>query len=234
MRRSFLILGALAGLTLALPSREATKNTSASNKPQPTTDSASNDNGIARWLSGAPGSDQFYSDGALVESLTANGITVQVSLYDTGWKLRAFVAIANESSAQVSVNPRLFTLDELTPHLRSLAVQDPARLAKGVTHQIYSSPASATAPAGSVQQPSSAAYLITRYTPSEHAAAPNYFAQPQAGRQSQSVLRECTIDPKQTVSGAVWFERGKNPQQLNLRVFVGDQIFEFPLSFPPH
>jgi len=58
------------------------------------------DNGIARWQSGAPGSDQFFSGGSVVESLTANGITVQVSLQDTGWKLRASVAIANEGSCR--------------------------------------------------------------------------------------------------------------------------------------
>jgi len=37
-----------------------------------------------RWNAGAPGCDQFLSQGRLVESLTANGITVQVSLQDTG------------------------------------------------------------------------------------------------------------------------------------------------------
>src|ERR1700751_1225305 len=40
-------------------------------------------NGIARWHSGAPGSEQFFSNGSPVESLNANGITVQVSLDDT-------------------------------------------------------------------------------------------------------------------------------------------------------
>ena len=64
------------------------------------------DNGIARWQSGAPGSDQFFSGGSVVESLTANGITVQVSLQDTGWKLRASVAIANDSVADNPLQPR--------------------------------------------------------------------------------------------------------------------------------
>jgi len=31
------------------------------------------------------GSDRFFNDGVLVESLTVNGVTVQVSLQDTGW-----------------------------------------------------------------------------------------------------------------------------------------------------
>jgi hypothetical protein len=185
------------------------------------------DNGIARWQSGAPGSDQFFSDGSLVESLTANGITVQVSLQDTGWKLRANVAIANESSAPVHFDPAGFTLDELKPRLRTLAYQNPKELAKALTHQVYWTNASATAPASATYR--NAAYKTSAPVP----ATPNYLAE--AAQQVQSsVLQPGTIGPKEKSSGAVWFERDKNPQQLNLRIFVGDQIFEFPLSFPQH
>jgi hypothetical protein len=79
------------------------------------------DNGIARWQAGAPGSDQFFSGGAVVESLSASGIIVQVSLQDTGWKLRASVAIANEGAEPIHFNPAGFTLDELKPRLRTIA-----------------------------------------------------------------------------------------------------------------
>jgi hypothetical protein len=185
------------------------------------------DNGIARWQSGAPGSDQFFSDGSLVESLTANGITVQVSLQDTGWKLRANVAIANESAAPIHFDPAGFTLYELKPRLRTLAYQNPKELAKALTHQVYWTKASATAPA-------SATYLNAVYkTSASVPATPNYLAE--AAQQVQSSeLRPATFAPNEKSSGAVWFERDKNPQQLNLRIFVGDQIFEFPLSFPQH
>jgi hypothetical protein len=183
------------------------------------------DNGIARWQSGAPGSDQFYSGGAVVESLTANGITVQISLQDTGWKLRASVAIANEGAAPVRFNPAGFTLDELKPRLRALAYQNPKELAKALTHQVYWTNSSATAPA-------SATYMNAVYKAST-VPTPNYLAE--VAQQVQSnVLLAATVSPKEKASGVVWFERDKNSQQLNLRIFVGDQIFEFPLSFPPH
>jgi hypothetical protein len=183
------------------------------------------DNGIARWQSGAPGSDQFLSDDSLVESLRANGITVQVSLHDTDWKLRANVAIANGSDAPIHFDPAGFTLDELKPRLRTLAYQNPRELAKALTHQVYWTNASATAPA-------SATYMNVVYKASASVpATPNYLEE--AAQQVQaSVLKPGTLAPKEKSSGAVWFERDKNPQQLNLRVFVGDQIFEFPLSFP--
>lgn len=185
------------------------------------------DNGIARWQSGAPGSDQFFSGDSLVESLTANGITVQVSLQDTAWKLRASVAIVNDSEAPVRFNPARFTLDELTPRLRSLAYQNPRELAKAFTHQIYSTNASATAPASATY--TKASYKTAAYVP----GTPNYFSR--EGLQDQSpVLQKQALAPKGKASGVVWFERDKNPLQLNLRIFVEDQIFEFPLSFPPH
>jgi len=187
------------------------------------------DNGIARWRSGAPGSDQFLSvsDDSLIESLRANGITVQVSLQDTGWKLRANVAIANESDAPIYFNPSGFTLDELQPRLRTLAYQNPEKLAKALTHQVYSTNASATAPM-------SATYMDAAYKTSAAAPATRNHLDEAAQQVQSSVLQPATLAPKEKSSGAVWFERDKGPQQLNLRIFVGDQIFEFPLSFPQH
>jgi len=185
------------------------------------------DNGIARWQSGAPGSDEFWSDGSLVESLRANGITVQVSLQDTGWKLRANVAIANQSDAPIHFDPAGFTLDELKPRLRTLAYQNPRELAKALTHQVYWTNASATAPASST-------YMNAVYKTSAAVhATPNYLVAAAQPVQS-SVLQPGTLAPKEKSSGVAWFERDKSPQQLNLRIFVGDQIFEFPLSFPQH
>jgi hypothetical protein len=184
------------------------------------------ENGIARWQSGAPGSEQFFSGGTQVESLTANGITVQVALQDTGWKLRASVAIANDSKEQIYFRPASFTLDELKPRLRTLAYQNPKELAKALTHQVYWTNSSATPPTSATYQ--NAVYK-TAYLP----ATPNYLAQ-EAQQAQASILAAGSVGPKDKVSGAVWFERDRNPQQMNLRVFVSDQIFEFPLSFPQH
>ena len=197
----------------------------AANSSKDRRDEAVVNNGIARWQSGAPGSDQFFSGGAVVESLTANGITVQVSLQDTGWKLRASVAVANDSAAPVHFNPAGFTLDELKPRLRALAYQNPRELAKALTHQVYWTNASASAPA-------SAVYMNAVYKTSAVPTTPNYLGEITQQVQS-SVLQAQTVAVKEKASGVVWFERDKNSQQLNLRVFVDDQIFEFPLSFPP-
>src|SRR5713101_9513550 len=96
----------------------------------PTVDSANMENGVARWQQNAPGCDHFMSNGILVESLTANGITVQVSLHDTGWKLRANVAIANSGPQPIHIQPSEFILDDVSVHGKPLFYQDPAQLAK--------------------------------------------------------------------------------------------------------
>jgi hypothetical protein len=204
--------------------------TAALAKPAPaprTVEAADNANGIARWQLGAPGTDHFYNGRTMVESLTANGITVQVSLQDTGRKLRASVAIANASGAQVHYNPSTFTLDELTPRLRPLRYQNPEDLGKTRTHLVYATTASAVAPASAVYTtaaPQARTVIV---------AAPNFLAQ-QAQPDQASALFEGTLAPHEKSAGSVWFERDKNSQELNLRIFVDNQIFEFPLSFPQH
>jgi hypothetical protein len=202
--------------------------------------SATVQNNVARWTSGAAGSDQFMSDDSLVESLTANGVTVQVTLHDTGWKLRANVAVANGGHAEVFINPAKFMMTELAPAAHPLLYQDPKEMAKSVSHGVLWTTNRATSPAA-------AAVVNASYnTPFVSTQTPNYLVEAQseqlsaekhdvnlnAVRQIQNTaLREGSITPGANASGAVWFERDKKAQQLVLRIPVGQTIYEFPLSF---
>jgi Bacterial SH3 domain len=202
-------------------------------------------NGVARWQEGAPGCDHFMSNGILVESLTVNAVTVQVSLHDTGWKLRANVAIANGGSESISIDPAKFILDEIGANGKPLFYQDPAELAKNVTHQVLWTESIAE-PLTTSPGATNAAYTSS-FTPT--ASAPNYILQHQyaeenavrkEGKQTLNntaqqilalALKRGDVDPNDKVAGAVWFERGKNPKQLMLRIPIGSQTLEFPLSF---
>jgi hypothetical protein len=220
----------------------------------PTVESANMENGVARWQQGAPGCDHFMSNGILVESLTVDGITVQVSLHDTGWKLRANVAIANSGSQPIHIVPSHFILDDVGVHGKPLFYQDPAQLAKNVTHQVLwteaiAEPSNAPARATSSTESVSATNIGYRSSFTPAASAPNYILQHQyaeetavrqQGKQTLNktaqqilalALKSATIEPNDKVSGAVWFERGKNPQQLMLRIPIENQTLEFPLSF---
>src|SRR5882724_345239 len=209
----------------------------APSRPAVSAPSAELKGGVAQWERGAVGCDQFTSEDGIVESITVNGVTVQVSLQDTGWKLRANIAVANQGSEVLHLNPVHFTLDTVRPAIRALAYQDPDRLAKSsATHQIYRTAANA-APV----------VLDASFRTQTHiVSAPNYFSpaiNPQVGfngspyavadtQQYQSAsLHAGSVATKSSVAGAVWFERDKHADQLLLRVPVNGVLFEFPLSF---
>jgi hypothetical protein len=214
--------------------------------PKPVSSAAVVDH-IARWTSGGPGSDQFFSDDSLVESLTVNGVTVQVTLRDTGWKLRADVAVANDSTEQIVVNPSKFSMQEFAPTVRALAYQDPKEIAASVTHGVLWTSISATTPSNSVQYANPSSALNVSYkTPFVSTQTPNYLVPAQTAELSaakhdvdltavrqihNTALREGTLAPGTKAAGAVWFERDKKAEQLVLHVPVNGTVFEFPLSF---
>jgi hypothetical protein len=189
-------------------------------------------NGVIRWYAGAPGCDQFASEGHAVESATANGVTVQVSLQDTGWKLRATIAVSNQSGDKVYVPPALITLDVLKPGLRSLRQQSPEKLAHNeVNHQLmraeYNAQPSASAVAyrfGSSATLSTSAY---RTSPVEDYLANNTDAPPV----KTLALKTVNLAPGQMTSGEVWFARDASARELSMRLLIGGVVYEFPFSF---
>jgi hypothetical protein len=199
-------------------------------------------NNVVRWQAGAPGCDQFFSKGHTVESATANGVTVQVSLEDSGWKLRATVAVSNKGEGVVELFPALITLDELQPNLKSLLARDPAKLSHVVNHQVLLTQANA--------QPSPSAVAYHRNNPPApstamyHLVAPDYFSEhvaltsdsnhaivPSASQLRALALKHAKLASGQRTTGLIWFERDANARELSLRVPVGDLVFDFPLSF---
>ena len=200
-------------------------------------------NGVARWQAGAAGCDQFQSNGHVVQSMTANGITVQVSLQDTGWKLRANIAVSNQSAGEVEVVPGQITLDELQPSLRALHAQDPTKLGHVVNHGIFWTEAMAQPSPSAVVMKSAGvsvhdATYRTIETPdymSEHLSAATPKNRASAYADSADIkalaLKAGSLPVQQKTAGVVWFERDANARELSLRIPVGDVVFDFPLSF---
>jgi hypothetical protein len=201
--------------------------------------SASVHNGVASWVVGTPGSERFYSEGLMVESLTVNGVTVQVSLQDTGWKLLANVAVNNGSLGAVNLVPARMSLNDVAAE-KSLRYQEPKKLRGAVSHQILWTTANAS--------PSDAGYLASSYVSanSSPSSTQNYLAEHQATVQLVSdhraefnphsqmnnvALRETAVLPNQKVSGSSWFQRDGKRQDMVLRVPVDGITYEFPLSF---
>jgi hypothetical protein len=210
------------------------------------TEAAVSSSGVVRWRSGQAGSEQLFSAGNLVESLTAEGLTVQVSLVDTGWKFRAEVAVANAGENAVDVRPSRMTLDELEPALKSLPYQAPGKIASALNHQVLWTAANAAPTPSAVAQHS--AFESGNFYPAAYQApaSQNYLALHQEAERMalKSVpldsvkqikalaLHDASIKPNENISGAVWFERDPNSRELSMIVPAGDLLFEFPFSFP--
>ncbi len=205
-------------------------------KPQPS--SANPVNGVVRWSAGAPGCDEFISHGRHVESITASGITVQVSLQDSGWKYRANVAISNQSGQKVEVLPGIVTLDELMPNLRALLATSPEKLAHSPTHQVFWTLADA------VPSPSAVANHSADRLANRTSAVPDYLnphlaltsTHHVAFERSESIdvqsiaLKPTSVPSGQLTAGVMWFDRDSNAHDLSLRVPVGDMVFDFAFS----
>ena len=222
------------------------------------TDPVNLKNGVARWKNGTAGCDQFMGiNGSLVESLNVNGVTVQVSLRDTRWKLRTDIAVSNGSSHLIEINPSKFSLDSHGPHGKPLPYQDPELLAKDVTRQglwtdADTVPAVFQARAATSSTGNSGTLNLSYKTPEPPRLASANVLVPRpasereiirnqrkpavvnSAKQIQSLaLQPGTMQPNDTISGAVWFERDKNAEQLVLRIPFADVTFEFPLTLKP-
>ena len=189
-------------------------------------------NGAMRWNAGAAGCEQFTSDGHVVESATVNGVTVQVSLQDTGWKLRATIVVSNQSGEKVYVLPKLVTLDELLPGLRSLRQENPAKLTHNeANHQLmraeYSAQPSASAVAYRAGSPATLSASAYRTTPVQGYLENSKEAPPV----KDLALKTVNLAPGQKTSGELWFAHDPNAHELSMRLAIGDVVYDFPLSF---
>jgi len=189
-------------------------------------------NGVVRWYAGAAGCDQFSTNGRIVESVTVQGVTVQVSLQDTGWKLRATVAVSNQSDDKVYVLPALITLDELKPGLRNLRQENPTKLAHHETnHQLMRAEYTAQPSASAVAYRSSSVPTLNasayRTSPVQDYMANNTDAPPV----KDLALKSVNLAPGEKTAGELWFARDADAHELSMRLAIGNVVYDFPFSF---
>ena len=197
-------------------------------------------NGVVRWAAGAPGCDAFVSHGRHVESITANGITVQVSIQDSGWKYRANIAISNQSASKVDVTPGIITLDELQPHLRTLPASDPEKIAHTSTHQVLWTFADAAPSPSAVAPQRARASEADLQAPANDYLSPHMTlvsGRPAAFARTESIdveaiaLKYVSVPSGQSTAGVMWFARDAGAHELSMRVPAGDLVFDFSFAF---
>jgi hypothetical protein len=196
-------------------------------------------NGVVRWSAGGPGCDEFVSHGRHVESMTANGVTVQVSIQDSGWKYRANIAIKNASSSKLDVTPGIITLDELQPRMRSLPASDTKLIARTSTHQVLWTLENAVPSPSAIHQNSSNENFSEDATPdylNPHMALasdrPSAFERTETVDVNTITLKYGTVPAGDNTAGVMWFARDTGARELSLRVPVGDMVFDFSFAFP--
>jgi hypothetical protein len=69
-----------------------------------------------------------FVNGRKIKILTADGITVSVSLFDTGKYFRADIAVVNASTANFDVLPAMFSIEETAPKEKVLAYVDVGKM----------------------------------------------------------------------------------------------------------
>jgi len=157
---------------------------------------------------------------------------VQVLLQDTGWKLRATVAVSNQSDDKVYVLPALITLDELKPGLRSLRQENPAKLAHHETnHQLMRAEYTAQPSSSAVAYRSNSAPTLSasvyRASPVQDFLANDTDAPPV----KDLALKTVNLAPGQKTAGELWFARDASAHELSMRIMIGKLVYDFPFSF---
>jgi len=204
---------------------------------------ATPNNGVVRWQAGAPGCDEFLSHGRHVESITASGITVQVSLQDSGWKYRANVAVSNQTGSMVDVQPGIISLDELQPLLRNLPATDVNKIAHTSNHQVLWTQADAVPSPSAIANPNAADRLAHRSNPANDymnphmtltSGRPATFERMEYGNIEAIALKPTALASEKNTAGVMWFARDERAHELSLRVPVGDMVFDFSFAFEDH
>jgi hypothetical protein len=195
-------------------------------------------NGVVRWRAGAPGCDEFLSHGRHVESITANSITVRVSLQGSGWKYRANVAVSNQTGSSIDVQPGIITLDELEPALRALPATDINKIAHAANHQVLWTLADAVPSPSAVAHSSAKSGSRSNFTSdymNPHmtltSARPGVFERTESIDIESIALKPVVVKAQQNTAGVMWFARDERANELSLRVPVGGVVFDFALAF---
>jgi PDZ domain-containing protein len=183
----------------------------------------------------------YYYNGETIEQLTVRGVTVSVSLDDTGKFNQLAVFVSNSSPDAVNVLPSSFTLRQSSPKDVNLALKSETEIqCIAGKHALWTHVASGVT--------SSVTYMKEKMagedSQSTETAVQDYDAQArwlahidQLGKQGEiktlvrSYLRSTTVFPDSKLPGVLWFDRADVFASGMVKVALGTRVYSFP--FPP-
>ncbi len=184
----------------------------------------------------------YYYNGETIEQMNLRGVTVTISLDDTGKFNQLAIFVDNSSSDAVNVLPSSFTLHQTTPKEADLGLKSEQEIQRiAGKHALWTHMASGVS--------SSVNYMKERIsgeeTQSTEAAVQDYEAQArwlahvdelgkrgQTGTLARSYLRSTTVFPESKLSGVLWFDRADVFASGLVRVALGPRVYLFPLPPP--
>jgi hypothetical protein len=195
---------------------------------------------LARFSAAEDSLHVYYHGGEAIEQMNIGGVTVTLSLKDTGRLNQVAVYVDNRSSESVNVIPVNITLHQNTPADKDLAMKSDQEVQKIGGHSAVGQVVSGVGNSLSRAKDK----LSGKEDASSGNAPPDYDAQArwlahadelaQKGQTvtlGRSYLRSSTVFPATKLSGVLWFDRNDAFASATVQVTLGSRIYHFP--FPP-
>ncbi len=188
---------------------------------------AQNSSAPTKWSEGAPNATSEVKNDTKIEGLKTDNVHIFASLSeikDTEYN-RVWVQVANHGTSPIDFDPQAATL--MNEKEKTLKAEDPEKAAKSVQKfgeaksQELSSAHCENMVAVQCQPTNSQMQL------SKQVAA---FSGQQASWIRSNALAKKQLAPGDNVQGIIVFKKEKKAANYVLRVPVGGQVFEFPLS----
>lgn len=183
----------------------------------------------------------YYYNGETIEQLTLRGVTVTISLNDTGKFNQLGIFVSNSSSDAVNVLPSSFTLRQTSPTDVDLALKSESEIQRiAGKHALWTHVASGVTTsvnymkermAGEDGQSSEA--TVQDYDSQAHwlARVDDLGKRGDTKTLVRSYLRSTTVFPGSKLSGVLWFDRADGFASGTVKVALGPRVYAFP--FPP-
>jgi hypothetical protein len=183
----------------------------------------------------------YYYNGETIEQANVRGVTVSLTLKDTGKLNQVAAYVDNSSSDAVNVLSSNFVLHQISPKDEDLAVkseQEVQRIAgrRALWGQVVTGVGTGVSRAKDKMTGKES--VPTANAPPDYEAQARWLAHvDELGQKGQTVtlahayLRGSTVFPGSKFAGVLWFDRDEAFASGVVRVTIGSRGYEFP--FPP-
>lgn len=179
----------------------------------------------------------YYYNGEAIEQMTVRGVTVSVSLEDTGKLNQLAVYVDNGSSDAVNVIPSNFALHQTKPVESELSLKSEQEIQQIAHRGLWSSMAGGVG-SGFHRAQEKMSGQESDGVPTSLEGQARWLAhvddlgqRGKTGTLLRYLLRSTTVFPRSRLFGVIWFDRSQTFTEGRVNVTLGPREYLFP--FPP-